>query len=315
VDVLKVPLGLTEAERLAVLPDGDTCVVGCETSGELYVASLRAGEVLRVLQAHHSDVTGLSTASDGRLLSSASHDQTVRVWDTDTWSPSMALEHIKDGGWALASAGTVAVTATRYVGAAQVWDLARGECRGVLASGGDGLFDVAVSPDGRWAATLNPYDGVFVWDLGDDPMLDVESFRNLANDYDIEEPIQLGRQVADSHPGSITAVRFDAQGLLYTLGNAAISWDPATGARVAQLQGSGTLIDALALHPSLPVAAIAESHTLRLYRTDGTELTSWADVSEDGEPTADLAFTHDGRLISLDLAGTLRAWPAGADVG
>ncbi|WP_346112639.1 hypothetical protein [Nonomuraea maheshkhaliensis] len=184
----------------------------------------------------------------------------------------------------------------------------------MLAVGADALPDVAVSPDGRWAATLNNDDRVFVWDLGDDPVLGVEEFRILANDYDHEEPIQLGRQVADSHPGDITAVSFDAQGLLYTVGNAAISWDPATGARVAQLPSSGERIDALALHPSLPVAAIAESDTMRLCRTDGTELTSWAGASEDGELTADLAFASDGRLISLDLAGTLRAWPAGAGV-
>jgi hypothetical protein len=68
------------------------------------------------------------------------------------------------------------------------------------------------------------------------------------------------------------------------------------------------------LHPSLPLAAIAESDTIRLCRTDGTELTTWAGVSEDGEPIVDLAFTSDARLISLDLGGTLRAWPAEASV-
>ncbi|GAA1675534.1 hypothetical protein GCM10009733_085740 [Nonomuraea maheshkhaliensis] len=101
-DVLTVSLEFAEATRLAVLPDGDTCVVGCLTLGELYVASLRAGEVLRVLQAHHGSINGLSMASGGRLLSSASYDETVWVWDTGTWSQSMALEHL-DKVWALAS--------------------------------------------------------------------------------------------------------------------------------------------------------------------------------------------------------------------
>jgi WD40 repeat protein len=313
-DILTVPLELSEASQLAVLPDGDTCVVGCVTSGELYVVSLRSKEVLRMLEAHHSSVNGLSTATGGRLLSSASHDDTVRVWDTATWTETMALKHVDDV-WALASSGTVAVAATSDVGAAQVWDLAGGECRGVLAAGADALLDVAVSPDGRWAATLDNGNGVFVWDLVEDPVLGVDEFQILANDYDYEEPMRLGRQIADSHPGDITAVRFDVQGLLYTVGDAAVGWDPAAGAQVTELPSSRELIDALALHPSLPVAAVAESNTIHLCRTDGTELTTWDDVSEDGEAIAGLAFTSDGRLISLDLVGTLRAWPAGAFVG
>ncbi|GAA0951256.1 hypothetical protein GCM10009558_067660 [Virgisporangium aurantiacum] len=187
-----------------------------------------------------------------------------------------------------------------------MWDLPPGACRGVLAAGADTLLDVAVSPDGRWAATLNNDDEVFVWDLGADPVLGVEEFRILANDYDHEEPIQLGRRIADSHLGDLTTVDFDARGLLYTVGDAVVSWDPATGARVARLPGSGKRVDAMALHPSLPVAAVADSDTVRVYRTDGTELATWT-----GEGVVDLAFTGDGRLISVELDGTLRARHAG----
>ncbi|GAB3878255.1 hypothetical protein GCM10029964_028670 [Kibdelosporangium lantanae] len=307
-NITTLPLEHAEATCLAVLPDGDTCVVGCLTLGELYVVSLRTGELLRVLHAHPDSINGLSVAGEGRLLSSASYDDTVWVWDTATWSQTTALRHV-DNVWALASTGTVAVAATSDVGAAQVWDLADGTCRGVLAAGADALVDVAVSPDGRWAATLNNDEHVLVWDLGSDPVLGLEEFRILANDYDYEEPIQLGRRVADTYPGDITAIGFDARGLLYTVGDAVVSWDPATGARLVRFPSNGEDIDALASHPSLPLVAVAESGTIRLCRTDGTELATW---TTDGEPTVDLAFTSAGQLVGVDLAGTLNTWPAGA---
>ena len=41
---------------------------------------------MRQLEGHNARICGLAFSEDGRHLTSASADQTLRIWDTDTWT-------------------------------------------------------------------------------------------------------------------------------------------------------------------------------------------------------------------------------------
>jgi WD40 repeat protein len=78
----------TGFSAMALSPDGRTLVLGTGY-GQPFVRILDAGNgrLVKVLHGHGSWICDLAFSSDGRWLASASCDQTLRVWDSATWTP------------------------------------------------------------------------------------------------------------------------------------------------------------------------------------------------------------------------------------
>src|SRR5262249_21264372 len=91
----------------------------------------------RSLDGHDAEVVQLAFSLDGKTLASASHDQTVRVWETATGKP---LATFHDEGAVLTVA--VAPDGMRFAsggedGVVKVWATAQPQAR-VLCPGGSG---------------------------------------------------------------------------------------------------------------------------------------------------------------------------------
>ena len=82
---------------LAWQPTGHLLVAGENHHGRMQVWDADRGKLLHTVQAHTHYLSSLAWKPDGRQLASASHDQSVRIWNADTWKPTMTLEVAHDG--------------------------------------------------------------------------------------------------------------------------------------------------------------------------------------------------------------------------
>lgn len=152
-----------KVKALAVTPEGRLALIA-GSDDALRVWDLATGLCLRVLQGHSLPVSGAVLSADGRLALSGSNDQTLRLWDVatgDCLRVMKAYAHIIEG--VEMTFDGVAISGGRD-GALHTWDLQTGEILRVFST--SPIHAVAVTPDGRIAATANADLTICVWDLG-----------------------------------------------------------------------------------------------------------------------------------------------------
>jgi periodic tryptophan protein 2 len=71
----------TQFNSLAVDQSGDIIVAGSLDPFNIYVWSLRTGQLMDILNGHTGPISSLCFSQTGAMLVSGSWDQTVRVWD------------------------------------------------------------------------------------------------------------------------------------------------------------------------------------------------------------------------------------------
>ncbi|WP_329519067.1 WD40 repeat domain-containing protein [Spirillospora sp. NBC_01491] len=306
-----------ELHSAVVLPDGDTCVVSAENDGTLYVASLGEERVVDRLSGHEGPVNSLALGGGGRLLLSASDDATIRVWDTRSWQVTAVLEGHTGYIREVAAQGMTAVSGGED-GTFRVWDLDGATCRGVFDDHGGSVDRVAISPDGRRAASASRANQVFLWDL-DEPRLERELYstgqvvHQMPNVEWLGDTFLLtgGNQTGVGHDDSPSALLFDpTRDRLYTAADEVICWDLADGRERARFPRQ-KMIRSLAVHPDLPLLAVGSLHGIQITDLDGEHVAS---LGADSSFSDSIALLADGRIASVHNrdGGTVRLWPAPA---
>jgi WD40 repeat protein len=244
---------------------------------------------------HTQRVLAVAISPDGKVLASASEDQTIKLWDLTTARLQRTLSghsgHVRSvafspDGKLLASAG--------HDRTVKLWEVATGAERRTLTGHTDRLR-VAFSPDGQILASAGADGTVTMWDAATGRA--IRTFR--------------------AHQGVAWGIAFSPDGkALASAGDDATVrlWDLATGWELGSLQGHQGVVRSVAFHPDgRALGSCGHDKTIRLW-----DLAGWR-AGEANPPSRPLeghgallesfAWRPDGGLLaSGGPDGTVRLW-------
>ncbi|MFQ5731079.1 MAG: protein kinase [Planctomycetaceae bacterium] len=153
---------------LAFSPDGKllagACHLPADGGGAVKIWSVKTGKVLAVLSkeigGHTRMIECVAFSSNGRLLATCSHDRTVKLWETKTWTLERTLKGHQEViyGLALSPDGRTLATAS-WDGTVKLWHIASGQIMATFRCPIGVVYSVAFSPDGKTLAAGSGYYG------------------------------------------------------------------------------------------------------------------------------------------------------------
>ncbi len=247
-----------------------------------------------ILRGHTASALGVDISPNGRLLASASADNTVQLWDiADRTHPVLASTLRGHRSWVLDAAfspdGRTLATVS-YDRSAILWDISdpRAPVQLSVILGHDGwVLDAAFSPDGRTLATAGYDNTARLWDVSDP-----------------RAPHALS--VLDRHTSWVNEVAFSPNGRLLATASAdrtARIWDisdPRRPRSLAAITAHTDYVWAVAFSPDgRRLATGSYDGTARLWDiSDPSRPQAAASFPADEKWVFDLAFSPDGRTLA-----------------
>jgi WD40 repeat protein len=282
--------------QVAFSPDGQFLAVA-----ENYVKGGNPRVTLRDLQGnqvtefkgHTSSVYHLTFSPDGKLLATASHDQTARLWDLQGNEVAEFAGHQHSVRRVVFSPNAKQIATASWDGTARLWDLQGNQI--AEFAGHQGIIDdVSFSPDGKLLATSGDDRTARLWDLA-------------------------GQQVAQFHQHLYgVEVDFSPNGELLAVAGHEISsrnqtvslWDWSGQKREEFINhgpsGAVSLYD-VAFSPSGELIATAEEEGIaRLWNLEGKQLINF---KADDSRLLQIGFSPDSQLLATaGIEGIPRLW-------
>ncbi|WP_157518057.1 nSTAND1 domain-containing NTPase [Herbidospora mongoliensis] len=282
---------------------------------------------------HSGAVNDIEASPDGRMIASASSDETVRLWDS-AGTPIATLadhpDHVRAVAFSPDGRSLASVTRSHTL---TVWDLpTRRKIAATTYPGLGASTDVAFQPGGRYVAatalgrfrwalpglTDSPLPGQLASALAFSPRDPLLATTGPAGDlliWDLTKNAEV--RSLRTHQGSILDVAFSPDGTTIATAGADHTirlWDGVTGReRGTLLAGHTAPVQVLAFgRDGLTLASAGDDHTVIVW--DLTSRQVITRLTGHTAPIRGLAFTHSGELVSGGEDGRIIRWSLRLDV-
>jgi len=273
-------------------------VVSVETVG----IDRHGGRLVMNLTGHEGEVISVAYSPNGRLLASASKDDTVRLWDTLTGEETITPLQSDDDTVqcvAFTADGQRVVSGTGTCGLIQIWDVRTGRDAMPPLRGHSGrVWSVALSRDGRLIASASADRSIRLWDAATGDAI----------------------AVLTGHEQSVYSVVFSTDGRTLVSGSLDSTirlWDVRTCKPQGQpLRGASRYVLSVAFSPddNFIVAQYLTAPGIRIWNvTTGEEIGA---PIESESASVGIAFAPDGSCLALTSGHNIRIcnWKTNQDV-